>query len=159
MLPHGAWKGDAAEPTKLLKGQKGLVQAMYEPSPCPEHRGKGDPLSELINQLYGTAACSRLVAGLCDNHLYEDNHGGRRKSSTEAVSRRAPSTTGWVLPGCLQSLPAGSLPSCRQRAHHTTVMGGSTALCVCLSRDASCSSAAQEGGSPMLPCPARGISG
>lgn len=70
------------------------------------------------------------------------------ENSTKAVSRRAPSAAHWVqpwrLPGCLQSLPAGSLPSCRQRGHshssnqrqRSTGTGG--APCVWLSRDASC---------------------
>lgn len=115
--------------------------------PYPGHK-KGDPVSELTNWLYGTAAASSPVAVLGNKHLYEGNYGGRRENSTEAASRRAPSAARWVqpwrLPGCLQSLPAGSRPSCRQRAHShssnrrqpSTGTGG--ALCVWLSWDTSC---------------------
>lgn len=80
-----------------------------------------DSVSELKNQLYGTAAHSSLAVVLGNNHLYEDNYGGRRKTPLKAVSHRAPSAACWVqpwqLPDCLQSLPMGPLPSCSQRAH------------------------------------------
>lgn len=145
------------------------MQAMRKPFPHPGQGGNGDPISELTNWLYGTAARSSLVAVLGNNHLYEDNYGERRENSTKAVSRRAPSAACWVqpwqLPGCLQSLPVGTLPSCRQRAHshsgnwrqRSTGTGG--APVVWLSQDASSSSAAQGGGSPMLPRAARGMPG
>lgn len=123
-LHPGAWRADAKDHIKLSKRQKGLVQAMHKPSLCPGHSKKGDPVSDLINLFYGMATHSSLVGAPGNNHLYEDNYGGRKENSSKVVSCRALDAACWVqlwqLPGCLQSmhavLSAGSLPICRKRA-------------------------------------------
>lgn len=118
-LPPGAWTADAKDPTKLSKRKKGLVQAMHKPSPCPGHSRKGDPVSDLINLVYGMATHRSLVAALGNNHLCEDNYGGRKENSSKVVSCRALDAARWVqpwqLPGCLQSMHA--VLSCRVSAH------------------------------------------
>lgn len=65
------------------------------------------------------ATHSSLVAVLGNNHLYEDNYGGRKENSSKVVSCRALDAARWVqpwqLPGCLQSLHA--VLACRVSAH------------------------------------------